>query len=177
MTLPKWVFCFTLERVMTEKKSFSYTKSELSASRKDALGKVIEFLSVDDVENQFAGRDNSYYSRDKFVIVWKANKSGFACEERLDLCDSSYAIFSGMKCCHVSVGLFHEKMIKGFETIEHGLIEIGLLLSPKEEKHRFFDKYAKPYNQKVLSRRNLVQTTNWRSEHEAPPQDNRSRGE
>lgn len=141
---------------MTEKVSekIGYTKKEIAASRKEALAQVIKFLSVEDIENQFAKRDNGFYSKDKFLVVWKANKNNWPCENRLDLCDNVYATISGLKCCYVSVGLFHEKQIKGFASIERGLIEIGLLLSAKKDKTAFFDKYAKPYNQKMLALKN-----------------------
>lgn len=135
-------------------KKLRYTKSEIAVSRKEVLAQVIKFLSVEDIENQFAKRDNGFYSNEKFLVVWKGNKNNLPCENRLDLCDNVYATISGLKCCYVSVGLFHEKQIKGFPAIERGLIEIGLLLSDKKDKAAFFDKYAKPYNQKMLARKN-----------------------
>lgn len=127
-----------------------YSQIEISKSRKEALSKIIEVLDNGDVDSQFKDNNGEYYSSDKFLLVWKGNYKGMPSEMRIDKTDSFYSNYSGYKAIYSAVGLFHEKQIKGFTSIERAFIEVGLMLcASKKDKISFFHKYAKPYNQKL----------------------------
>lgn len=126
---------------------------KIQESKKEALAKIEQFLSVDDVEGQFEGRNGNYYSAEKFLVTWYSMHAGMLCEMALDKVDSFYSMYSGYKCVYSARNLVYEKQLKGYPSIEHGLIQAGLqLCSGNEAKKAFFEKYAVKYNLKLKQR-------------------------
>ena len=46
-----------------------FTAKEIKQSKKEALDQIRKFLDVDNVDGQFADRDASYYSKEKFIVT------------------------------------------------------------------------------------------------------------
>lgn len=125
------------------------TNKEIKESKQKALDKIKEYLRVNDVDGQFAGKSGDYYSNEKFIVTWNANYMGMLCEYGIDKCDAAYAALSGYKAIFAVRNLFLEKQLKGFSSIERALIEVGLKLCSKKEKKDFFDTFAAAYNLKL----------------------------
>lgn len=124
------------------------TDKEIKESKQKAFEKIKEFLRVNDVDGQFAGRSGDYYSNEKFIVTWNANYKGMLCEYGIDKCDAAYAAISGYKAIYAVRNLFLEEQIKGYSSIERALLEVGLKLCPKKERQDFFDTFAVTYNLK-----------------------------
>lgn len=124
------------------------TNKEIKESKQKALEKIKELLRVNDVDGQFSGRSGDYYSNEKFIVTWNANYMGMLCEYGIDKCDAAYEALSGYKAIYSVRNLFLEKQLKGFSSIERGLIVVGLALCPKKDKKDFFDTFAVTYNLK-----------------------------
>lgn len=119
-------------------------------SRLSALHKIISILDKGDIESQFANVSGNYYSKDKFIVTWNGNYNGMASEYKIEKCDEFYSMYSGAKAIYGVAGLFHEKQIKSYPSIEMALIDVGLKLCPnRKEMQLFFAKYAQPYNDKL----------------------------
>jgi hypothetical protein len=131
-----------------------YTNQQIKESRKEALIKIREILDKGNPDELFNDNNGDYYSKDRFLLVWKGNYKGMASEMRIDKCDAFYKSMSGYSAIYAAVGLFHEKQIEGYMTIERAFIDVGLKLCTSEEKKDFFDKYAVAYNQKLISLKN-----------------------
>lgn len=122
----------------------------ISDSRKQALRKIIEILDKGDIEGQFADRTGDYHSKDKFIVTWNGNWNGIPSEYKVEKCDAFYTAYSGYKAVYGTAGLFHEKMFKGYPSIEMALLDVGLKLCPnKKEMKMFWDKYVQPYIERV----------------------------
>lgn len=133
----------------------SADSKQISDSRKKALLKIEEILDKGNPDQAFEDVSGEYYSKEKFIVSWIGNRNGFAHEYSIDKCDSFYQSISGFACIYARRTLFSEKQIKGFQTIERALIEIGLkLCSGRKEKIYFFEKYAKPYNERLKKKKN-----------------------
>lgn len=127
-----------------------FTSEEIRESRKAALAEIEKLLAHEDIDGQFKGRSLGTHSRDRFIVTWKGNYHGIACEERLDLTDSMYRAYSGYKAIRVSVSLFHEKQRDAFRSIHEGLIKTGIYLCRDRKRQvEFFDKYVPAYNEKI----------------------------
>lgn len=126
-----------------------WTAKEIRDSRMKALEEIKKFLDVEDVEEQFKDRSGRYYSADKFIVTWNSNYRGMAAQSGIDKTDDFYSSMSRYKAIKVTRGLFHEKQLKGYASIERALIEVGMELSPKGEKKAFYDKYATKYNERL----------------------------
>jgi hypothetical protein len=124
------------------------TDKEIKESKRKAFEQIKEFLRVNDVDGQFAKRSGDYYSNEKFIVTWNANYKGMLCEYGIDKCDAAYEALSGYKAIYSVRNFFLEKQIKGFSSIERGLLEVGLALCPKKEKKDFFDTFVETYNLK-----------------------------
>lgn len=129
----------------------SYSKQQIRESRDRALTEIEKFLVSEDVNGQFDSRSGDYYSKDKFIVTWKANHLGYAAEHGIHKVDSFYSAYSGNKAIWANVGLFHEKQIKGYSSIWRALIDVGLELSLPKNKKSFYDKYVPRYNEWVKS--------------------------
>lgn len=137
-----------------DKTEIQYKASEIKASRKKALEKIILILDKGDIEKQFEGRSGEYHSKEKFIVTWAGNYKGMPSEMALCLTDAFYKNYSGYACIHSNTGLFHEKQIAGYPTIEYGLIAIAMkLAATREKKEDIFNKYAKPYNQRLKEKK------------------------
>lgn len=129
-----------------------YDSKEVRESRKEALIEIKRMLDQGNPDELFKDRIAGYYSDDKFLVVWKGNYNGMACEYRIDKTDSFYKSYSGASAIYCSVGLFHEKQLESYKTIERAFIDVGLkLCANKNEKRKFFERYAVPYNEKINS--------------------------
>ena len=129
-----------------------FKSKEIKESRAKALEEIKKFLEAPDVDGQFSERSGEYFSKDKFIVTWKGNYRSVPSEFRIDKCDAFYAGFSGCKAIYCAVGLFHEKQLKGFPSIERALIEIGIgLCENQADKLSFYHKYALPYNRKIVN--------------------------
>lgn len=127
----------------------TYSRSQVNKYKKEALAKIITILDKGDVEEQFEKNSGAYHSSEKFIITYLGNYKGMMVEFGLDKTDSFYASYSGYKCIYAARNLFFEKQLKGFDTIEHGLIYLGMKLCSAKKKEEFFDRYAVPYNKRV----------------------------
>lgn len=127
----------------------SYPPKKIRESKDKALRKIKEYLDSEDVDSQFKDLNGGYYSKDKFLVTWIGNWRGMASEFGIDKCDNFYSAISGNKAIYSTRGLFHEKQLGGYPTIERALIEVGLKICRKSEKKDFFDKYAVRYNEKL----------------------------
>lgn len=125
-----------------------FERKEVIESRKNALLKIKDMLSAENVESQFDGKSGDYYSSDKFIVTWIGNWNGIPSEFSIDKTDSLFSSF-GNKAIKVTRSLVHEKQLKAYSSIERALIEVGLELSPKAEKKDFFLKYAVSYNERL----------------------------
>lgn len=124
--------------------------SKVKETRVAALKKIMTILDAGDIEAQFSKNDGGYHSKDKFIVTWNGNYQGMPAEYSLCKTDAFYAEYSGYKAVYQCAGLFHEKQFKGYPSIEFGLLTVGMVLcSNRAEKAAFFDKYAKPYNERV----------------------------
>jgi hypothetical protein len=127
-----------------------YTSKQISESRKQALDKIREILDKGNPDELFSDNNGDYYSKDRFLLVWKGNYKGMPSEMRIDKTDAFYANYSGYKAIYASVGLFHEKQLKGYSSIERAFIDVGLdLCRTKKDKRGFYEKYTIPYNNKI----------------------------
>lgn len=125
--------------------------SDIAKSRQNALAQIRNFLSVDDVDGQFANRVGGYHSSDKFIVTWTGNYQGMAVEYKIEKTDAFYKRMSGNACVYGVANLFLEKQLGGYSSIERGLIEVGLkLCKGKKEKTDFFNEFAPKYNEKIL---------------------------
>lgn len=129
-----------------------YNNKQIAASRKKALQKVVTLLDAGNPDEAFKNKDGSYYSDEKFIVSWKGNYNGYAVENGLNKVDSFYSAYSGHKSIYTQRSLLHEKQIKGYPSIEYGLIDIGIKLCKGiDQKNEFFKKYAIPYNERIKS--------------------------
>lgn len=133
-----------------EEKKYKYTSKQIKDSREEALKVIEDILDKGDVNEQFKDRGRDYYSKDKFIVSWKVNHNDFPYEVSIDLTDSFYSEYSGAKCIKARRSLFSEQQLEAYGNIEYGLIKEGLkLCSGRDKKEQFFNKYAKPYNEKI----------------------------
>lgn len=126
-----------------------FKAKEVKESKRTALEKIKKFLDAENVDLQFSDVSGEYYSNEKFIITWNANYKGIPSEFGIDKCDSFYSSYSGYKAIYVTRGLFHEKQLKGFHSIERALLEVGMKLCSKDEKKSFYEKYATKYNERL----------------------------
>ncbi len=127
-------------------------------SRAAALEKVTEILEKGDIDAQFADRNGDYYSKDKFLVVWSGNHQGMAAEFSLCKTDSVYKGMTGYAAIYTTQGLFHQHQFKGWPSIEAALIETGIGLCPtRKAKQAFWQRFAKPYNDRLVERRAAAQ--------------------
>lgn len=75
-------------------------------------------------------------------------------EYKLEKVDPFYTLYSsGVKCIYGTAGLFHEKQLKAFYSLEQGLLHIGLLLcTSRRDKQIFFNRFAVPYNERLKAK-------------------------
>lgn len=126
----------------------TYSDKDLKESRETALSEIKSILDDPERLNEASNRQLfGSHDRKQFIVTWKSNYRGMACEERIDITDSFYKSYSGYGAIYCSVGLFHEKQLKGFSTLERALLTIGLKLSRNSKD--FFDKYVTPYNERL----------------------------
>lgn len=126
---------------------------DVAASRAKALARIKEILNkgTGNIDTQFTDRSGNYYSSDKFIVTWTGNYKGMPSEFGVDKTDAFYEAYSGgIKAISVVRGLFHERQLKAYGSIEIALIDAGIkLCSVREEKIEFFKKYAEPYNERI----------------------------
>lgn len=126
-----------------------HDSKDVTRSRKEALQKAISLIEEGGFEEKFGDKNGSYYSKDKFIVTWLSNKKGYAGETSLDLTDNCYSDYSGYKCVLCNRGLFHENQIKGFGSIERGLLGVIMRLAPnKKKRQELFDRYCEPWNKR-----------------------------
>lgn len=117
------------------------------------MEQIRKYLDAENVDAQFNDRNAEYHSKDKFIVTWNENYKGIDSEFAIDKTDAFYASYSGYKAIYCTRGLFHEKQLAGYHSIERALIEVGMKLCDKNEKEAFFDKYAVKYNQRLKKER------------------------
>ncbi|MDK9790067.1 hypothetical protein [Vibrio sp. D431a] len=122
----------------------------VTSNRKAALEKIKEILRVGDVEAQFQHRCRDYHSSEKFIVTWVANWQGYAAEYKLSLTENMYRVMSGYECIYGVANLFNEHQFSGYQSVERGLLEVGLkLCANKSQKNDFFEEFAVPYNNRL----------------------------
>lgn len=126
---------------------------KIKESKAAAFEQIKKFLDADDVNAQFDSRSGDYHSSDKFIVTWNGNYKKMWSEFGIDKCDSFYASYSGYRAIYVARGLFHEKQLGGYATIERALLEVGMKLCPKNELEDFFKKYVVPYNERLKAQK------------------------
>ncbi len=129
-----------------------FSNQVVGKSKAEALARIIQYLDSDDIEGQFDSRTGEYNSKDKFLVTWNANYKGIPSEFSIDKCDSFYKAYSGCSAIYAVRGLFHEKQLGAYQSIERALIEVGMKLCGKKEKAAFYSKYVPPYNDRVKKR-------------------------
>lgn len=134
------------KQLFPKTKEYELPAKKVKESRQQALEKIKEILDKGEVEEQFKNKSGDYYSNDKFIVSYNVNYSGFPHEVSIDLDNS----FSNVRCIKVRRSLVSEQELDAFRSIEYALIKEGLsLIKNKEQKIEFFNKYAKPYNEKI----------------------------
>lgn len=127
-----------------------FNQSKINQSRIKALEKIKEILSKENVDEQFKDVSGGYYSKDKFIVSWFGNWNGSAVEYSIDKVDSFTSAVLSTKAIYVRRNLFSEKQLSGYHSIERALIENGIkLCSTKNDKITFFNRFAKPYNERL----------------------------
>ena len=123
---------------------------KIKKSREEALIKIKSILDQGNPDEIFSKNSGGHYSEERFLVVWQGKYKGVSSEFRIDKTSDFYSGMSGYKAIYVAVGLFHEKQIQGYPTIERAFIDVGIKLCPnRQEKKDFFEKYAVPYNEKI----------------------------
>ncbi len=132
-----------------------FSSDKIKKSKQEALDKITAFLDAPDVEAQFDKISGDYHSKDKFIVTWNDNWKGIPSEFAIDKCDSFYSSYSGSKAILATRSLFHEKQLKAYPSIEHALIDVAItkLISKKEDKVTFFNKYAVPFNERIKNKK------------------------
>lgn len=126
---------------------------QIKESRNQALNKIIELLSSENIESQFEGLSGDFYSKDKFIVTWLGHWNHIPAEYSLNKTDSFYKSYSGYAATYTTQGLFHHHQFAGYESVWRGLLEIGLKLSPSNISKKFFyEKYVLPYNTELLQK-------------------------
>lgn len=132
-----------------------FKKQEILKSKKEALDKIKELLSVDDVNSQFDTISGEYHSRDKFIVNWVDNYKGMPSEFSIDKTDSFYQSYSGYRAILATRSLFHEKQLSGYTSIERALCEVALKkLCTKQEAPEFYNTFVVKYNEKLKKLKN-----------------------
>ncbi len=149
-------YAIALKRVgITNKKgnvkgNNGFSKEKLLNSKSEALEKIKTILdnapaSIEEINSNTSGKN-------VFIISMIVNHKGMPMEVNLEHCDSFYGSYSGYACIKARKSLFSEEQLKGYPTVEYGLISFGMdLIRDKEEKAAFFNKYAAPYNERIKS--------------------------
>ncbi len=122
-------------------------KDKLENSRLEAIAKITSILDNPELLKQVQEHTSG---KDMFIISTLINYKGILMETNLEHCDSFYRAYSGYACIKARKSLISQKQLKGYPTIEYGLISFGIdLIKDKQEKIDFYNKYAVPYNENL----------------------------
>lgn len=127
---------------------FRHSVDEIRRSRKSALTQIENYLYNIDYWRvklpQMQTGEIEY-----IAVSCLTNYKGMACEMNLEIPNITYSSISGAKCYKAIKNLFFVKQLCNYGSIEQGLIKFGMDLLHGEEKKKFFEKYAVPYNAKI----------------------------
>jgi hypothetical protein len=126
-----------------------FTPNEIKKSRAAALDKILQLLTSDDIEGQFAKLNGNYHSAEKFIVSWIGNYHGMLGEYSLVKCDPLTRSMTGSACVYTTQGLFHEHEYAGYPTFELGLIKVAMKLCPKAKWKEVLGKAVEKYNQRI----------------------------
>ncbi len=135
------------------KNAGAFSKTKIAESKAAALQKIKTILDgAPETITELEKNDGNQFSPKVFIISMLANHKGMPMEVNLEHCDNFYKSFSGHACIKTRKSLFYQKQLKGYPSIEFGLIQFGLdLIKDQKEKEDFWQKYAAPYNQRMKS--------------------------
>lgn len=121
-------------------------------SRRQALEKIKTYL--DDIvrwEQELPTMAKSELGH--IAVSYISSYGGFRCEIQLKIPHAFYRSYSGYAALKTRVSLVIAHQLKGYPSIEYGLIKMGLELSKGPYKKVFFDKYAIPFNKRLAEKR------------------------
>jgi hypothetical protein len=131
----------------------AYTLKQVRESRIKALEKAKFYL--DDIERWSVDLPKLQSGQVEYIAIsYLSNYKGMNCEINLEIPDSFYADFAGVKCYKAVKGLFIQKQLQSYPSIEYGLIKYAMELIKGPERREFFDKYAVRYNNRLQEAQN-----------------------
>ncbi len=136
------------------KNAGAFSKTKIAESKADALQKIKTILDgAPDAITEIQKNAGSEFSPKVFIISMLANHNGMPMEVNLEHCDNFYKSYSGYACIKTRKSLFYQKQLKGYPSIEFGIIQFGMdLIKDQQEKEDFWRKYAAPYNQRITKK-------------------------
>lgn len=128
-------------------RAYLYSPKEVRSSKDKALEVITSLLRSGDVDTRYTGGADSH---GEFLVTWRGNWNRVPQEYSVRLTNSFYMSYSGARCIYARAGLFNQKQLDSFRTVEEGLIKVGMkLCRTKKDTMNFFNEFAVPYNNKI----------------------------